>query len=137
MLGRCRVPWEGAVIHIHHMPAVAAWKNLGVWTGQGHALCCTESPWEGWTSARAAFQGIGLSLSSAACSEWNPDQAWSPSGHCLFLLSSCCENKTLCTVEVTTPCARQKFLLQTRCLDSGFAGVNPHGWVLQFKNVIS
>lgn len=125
MLRRRRVPWEGAVIHIHHMPAVAAWKNLGVWTGQGYTLCCTESPWEGWTSARATFQGIGLSLSSAACSEWNPHQAWSPSGHCLFLLSSCCEIKTLCAVEVTTPCARQKFLLQTRCLDSGFVGVNP------------
>lgn len=34
-------------------------------------LCSAESPWEGWASARAKFQGIGLSLSS----EWNPDQA--------------------------------------------------------------
>lgn len=57
------------VIHINHMTAVPGWKNLWVWTGQGHTLFCTESTLKQWTSARAVFQGSCLALSCSTYSE--------------------------------------------------------------------
>lgn len=79
------VPWKGRSVtqksdlYITHMTAVAGWKNFRISTGQGHRLFCTESTFQGRTLARAAFQGIYLSLRCRTCSEGAEEQ---PLGWC-------------------------------------------------------
>lgn len=70
------------VIYITHMTAVAGWKNLRISTGQGHRLFRTESTFQGLTLARAAFQGIYLSLRCRTCSQGAEEQTL---GWCYWL----------------------------------------------------